>query len=431
MHALQIEQLGKQYYISGPQANYNTLREALSQAMRLPLRIAEKMFLRPATAQRQDALALWALKDVSFTVEPGEVVGIIGRNGAGKSTLLKILSQITEPTRGQVILRGRVGALLEVGTGFHQELTGRENIFLNGAILGMKRAEITRKFDGIVAFAEIEKFIETPVKRYSSGMYMRLAFAIAAHLEPEILLVDEVLAVGDAAFQKKCLGKIGEISQQGRTVVFVSHNMAAIQSLCRRVIWLANGQIAEDGGSGEVVSNYLRSFSDTPTEQLWQDMTTAPGNAQIRLRRACIRPENEAAGTAITVRSDFAIEIDYWNRVPESFLNLSLILYNELGIAVFHTMPIVESGWHGKAFPAGLFRSVCKIPGKLLNNGLYRVGLMVVENQRHVVYRHDDLLSFEVQDSAEARGAWYTKWEGVIRPELVWETEWLEPLTPE
>src|SRR5882724_1962350 len=240
---IKVQQLGKTYEIGTRKPAYGTLRDTIAAAVRAPIKRL-RGYVRPAET-------IWALKDVSFEVMPGEVVGIIGRNGAGKSTLLKVLARITEPTTGRAELYGRVASLLEVGTGFHPELTGRENVYLNGAILGMSKAEIDRKFDEIVAFAELEKFLDTPVKRYSSGMYMRLAFAVASHLEPEILLVDEVLAVGDAAFQKKCLGKMEEVAKEGRTVLFVSHNMTAIRSLCRRVFWLDNGEIVETGETGQ------------------------------------------------------------------------------------------------------------------------------------------------------------------------------------
>ncbi|HEY0100879.1 MAG TPA: ABC transporter ATP-binding protein, partial [Pyrinomonadaceae bacterium] len=248
---IRVENLGKQYRLGGPQAAYSTLRETLVGAARAPLRWAQK--------GKRPAAMVWAVRDVSFEVQPGEIVGIIGRNGAGKSTLLKMLSRITEPTTGAIDLYGRVGSLLEVGTGFHPELSGRENIYLNGAILGMLRTEIARKFDEIVAFAEVEKFIDTPVKHYSSGMYLRLAFAVAAHLEPEILIVDEVLAVGDARFQRKCLNKMQDVGQQGRTVLFISHSMAAITRLCQRAILLNEGQVIADGPSDRVVSTYLHS----------------------------------------------------------------------------------------------------------------------------------------------------------------------------
>jgi lipopolysaccharide transport system ATP-binding protein len=278
--AIRAENVSKRYRIRHAEgrAPYRTLREDLSRLAAAPLR-----WLRNGAAGR-GAEDFWALKDVSFDVQPGEVVGVIGRNGAGKSTLLKVVSRITRPTAGRVRLRGRVGSLLEVGTGFHPELTGRENISLNGAVLGMGRREIRRKFDEIVAFAEVEKFLDTPVKRYSSGMYVRLAFAVAAHLEPEILLVDEVLAVGDAAFQEKCLGAMEATASSGRTVLFVSHNMASVQHLCRRAVLLRSGEVAADGPAAEVVGLYFSDARRAGSVSLrdWPDRET---NGQARIVR--------------------------------------------------------------------------------------------------------------------------------------------------
>ncbi len=256
--AIQVEGLGKRYHIGRQQAGYETIRETVTRMILSPFRKAERLMRGQASAAAGLDETIWALRDVSFEVQHGEVLGIIGRNGAGKSTLLKILSRITEPTEGYADVYGRIGSLLEVGTGFHPELTGRENIYLNGAVLGMKRAEIAGKFDEIVAFAEVERFVDTPVKHYSSGMYLRLAFAVAAHLEPEILVVDEVLAVGDAAFQRKCLGKMGDVAREGRTVLFVSHNMVAVRNLCSRTIWLQDGCIFQVGETTAVTEDYLR-----------------------------------------------------------------------------------------------------------------------------------------------------------------------------
>ncbi|MGA7627262.1 MAG: ABC transporter ATP-binding protein, partial [Methanoregula sp.] len=252
--AIRVNHVGKQYKLGGPQEQYHTFRDAIVNSFKAPLKVFHKT---------SPVEGFWALKDVSFDVMQGEVVGIIGRNGAGKSTLLKILSRITSPTEGSVELFGRVGSLLEVGTGFHPELTGRENIYLSGSILGMKRREIDVKLDEIIKFSEIEQFLDTPVKRYSSGMYVRLAFAVAAHLEPEILLIDEVLAVGDAQFQKKCLGKMGDVGKEGRTVLFVSHNMAAMRQLCPSCIWLANGKLKDAGPTQDVIDHYLESTIST------------------------------------------------------------------------------------------------------------------------------------------------------------------------
>jgi lipopolysaccharide transport system ATP-binding protein len=284
---IRVEGLGKKYVLAHrPEGRrgYSTLRDALAEG----LRSAGRLVLGRDPARDDGPPAreeFWALRDVSFEVQRGEVIGIIGRNGAGKSTLLKILSRITEPTAGRIILDGRVGSLLEVGTGFHPELTGRENVYLNGAILGMSRAEICKRFDAIVAFAEVEQFLDMPVKRYSSGMYMRLAFAVAAHLEPEILIVDEVLAVGDAAFQRKCLGRMGELAHQGRTVLFVSHNIGVVRSLCQKAIWLKKGRVHKQGPAGPVTDHYLRSFASVQAQQL--DLRRLPRRHGGSLFRLC------------------------------------------------------------------------------------------------------------------------------------------------
>ena len=415
---IKVTSLSKQYRI-GARESYGTLRDTLMSAISAPLRLLSS---NGDAAQE----TIWALRDVDIEVPQGEILGIIGRNGAGKTTLLKVLSRITEPTTGRVDLYGRVASLLEVGTGFHPELTGRENIFLSGAILGMHRQEIERKFDEIVNFAEIEKFLDTPVKRYSSGMYMRLAFAVAAHLEPEILLVDEVLAVGDAQFQKKCLGKMGDVARQGRTILFVSHNMMAIQSLCRRAIWLDAGRVVEDGGSGKVVSSYLKSSSFARAEQVWEDIATAPGNEKVRLHAARIRAEGGSPAGPFRIDSDLILEFEYWNLVPESYLNLSVFLHNQEGIAVLNTGPLNEPVWHGRPFPAGLFRSVCRIPGGLLNDNTYLVTLYVIKDQSSAVFIYDSLLTFEVRDVTESRAAWFGKWPGVVRPNFVWTTDLVE-----
>jgi lipopolysaccharide transport system ATP-binding protein len=415
---ISVRNISKQYRI-GQREAYGSLRETLTSAFSAPFRRFSGNGLGTAET-------IWALRDVGFEVATGEAVGIIGRNGAGKSTLLKILSRITEPTTGIVDLYGRVGSLLEVGTGFHPELTGRENIFLNGAILGMQRVEIERKFDEIVSFAEIERFLDTPVKRYSSGMYMRLAFAVAAHLEPEILLVDEVLAVGDAQFQKKCLGKMGEVAREGRTVLFVSHNMMAVQSLCPRAIWFEDGRILQDGESGQVVADYLQHSFSALAEQVWEDIATAPGNDKVRLRSARVRLDGGSTMNRITVHSTIDLEFEYWNLVPDTCLNLSLLLHNQEGVTVLNTGPTSEPVWHGRPFPAGLFRSVCRIPGNFLNDTPYRVTLYVIKDQSSAVFVQENILMFEVCDTTETRSGWYGKWPGVVRPNFDWTTEMVE-----
>ena len=419
--AIRVEQLSKQYQIGRGPA-YGSLRETLMHQLRQPL-----TWLRTGQhhGKQAGARTIWALKDVSFAVRHGEVLGIIGRNGAGKSTLLKILSRITEPTAGRVEGFGRVGSLLEVGTGFHPELSGRENIYLNGAILGMRRTEIERKFDEMVAFAEIEPFLDTPVKRYSSGMYTRLAFAVAAHLEPEILIVDEVLAVGDIAFQKKCLGKMGQVATAGRTVLFVSHNMTAVENLCSRVLWIDGGKVVEDGAPSSVIASYLNSSYSTATESIWRVRSEAPGNDDFRLHRAAVHPLGGSSADPIMVHTPFVIEFDYWNQQTDAHLDLSIQLYNEQGILVFDVGRAVQPVWPDGQIPVGLLRDLCHIPGDLLNDGMYRVELVVSKEQR-AIYRHPDLLVFDVQDSAERRGGWYGKWPGAIRPALQWTTETAE-----
>jgi lipopolysaccharide transport system ATP-binding protein len=411
--AIRVENLSKQYKIGRARQRHNTLRDALTDAFR-------RKGANGATE------TFWALKDVSFEVKRGEVVGIIGRNGAGKSTLLKILSQITEPTSGRAEIHGRVGSLLEVGTGFHPELTGRENIYLNGAILGMRREEIRRAFDEIVAFAEIDKFLDTPVKRYSSGMYVRLAFAVAAHLEPEILLVDEVLAVGDAAFQKKALGKMGAVVNEGRTVVFVSHNMVAVQTLCQWAIWLDAGQLKGQGAVGSIVTTYLRSglAEDGSGERVWPDLVSAPGNETVRLHRIAVCPEGGSPDDAITMQTSVRIEVEYWNLLAAVHLHATLHVYNDQGIIAFTTGASLDQVLHVEP-PTGLFRSVCHIPSNLLNSGFHRVSLLLVRSGTAATFKLDEAIGFEVLDHTEREYAWYGKEPGVLLPNLPWTTEYL------
>ena len=307
--AIRVENLSKQYRIGGPQARYKTIRESLTEAVGAPFRRLSSVLRGQSSAVSNETI--WALKDVSFEVQRGEVVGIIGRNGAGKSTLLKILSHIAEPTSGRVEIRGRVSSLLEVGTGFHPELTGRENIYLNGTILGMKKAEVDRKFDEIVDFSGVEKFMDTPVKHYSSGMYVRLAFAVAAHLEPEVLLVDEVLAVGDAAFQKKCLGKMGDVAREGRTVLFVSHNMPAVMNLCERAIHLEIGRIVNSGISAEVVNEYLRSTVEHHASTSILDTQLRSGTGIVRIKNIQLFDTDGTPTTTFYCGSPVRMKLDF------------------------------------------------------------------------------------------------------------------------
>jgi lipopolysaccharide transport system ATP-binding protein len=419
--AIRCDGIGKRYRI-GRSPRYRTLRETIMGIASAPIRA---IVPRRSTFQNEER-DLWALRGLSMEVHHGEVLGIIGRNGSGKSTLLKILSRITKPTEGQAEIRGRVGTLLEVGAGFHPELTGRENIFLNGAVLGMTGLEIERKFDEIVEFAECGRLLDTAMKHYSSGMYVRLAFAVAAHLETEILLVDEVLAVGDAVFQKKCLGKIGDVASQGRTVLFVSHNMTAVDSLCTRAICLHEGRAVLEGSAASVTSQYLQQWLPAFKEVIHEDIETAPGNDWFRLHRARTRPLDPAFSDQLTVRSSFAVEFEFWKLAAQCHLVLAVEVFNEHSVEVFATAENAES-----PSPAGLLRSSFIVPADLMNNGTYRLRLSVLLNgiSGAVIAEWEDLIAFEIHDAAsELRGAYHGDWPGALRPNLVWKTELLEPL---
>jgi lipopolysaccharide transport system ATP-binding protein len=423
--AIHVENLGKQFRVGRAQAGYRTLRETITGTLARPFTWAAKLVQRTSSS-RDDQEMIWALRNVTFDVVPGEVVGIIGKNGAGKSTVLKILSQITEPTEGFADIYGRVASLLEVGTGFHPELTGRENVYLNGAFLGMTHVEIERKFDEIVAFAGVERFIDTQVKHYSSGMTVRLAFAVAAHLEPEIMIIDEVLAVGDASFQKRCLGKMERVAKEGRTVLFVSHNMVAVQSLCHRVIWLNDGKIVEDGKPAEVVSSYLRNAVSTFTERRWIDRDEAPGNHAVRMRRIAVRGPNASQPALIMMDKPFEIEVEFWNVIENAVLHITLHIYTEQQILAFTTGSGYPAMAENGCLSAGLFRSVCHVPANLLNNGMYRVVILVVENRSRVIYRHEDAVTFDVMELGGRDFGWQGKEPGVVRPQLQWTTVCIE-----
>jgi lipopolysaccharide transport system ATP-binding protein len=422
--AVRAQEVSKLYSI-GQRRRHDTLRDLLSEKMSTPFRRRDLLTPDRSSAhfpRRSGDEQLWALRDVSFEIQHGEVLGIIGANGAGKSTLLKILSHITEPTSGCVEIHGRLGSLLEVGTGFDPELTGRENVYLNGAILGMKRNEIHRRFDEIVAFSEVERFIDTPVKWYSSGMYMRLAFAVAAHLEPDILVVDEVLAVGDASFQRKCLGKMGNVAQTGRTVLFVSHNMLAIEDLCDYAIWLSDGRLIERGKPKHVVSAYLQTTLSSQTETSWQEPLTAPGNEDVRLLRASVRPVDSTPVDVITVRTPLELQFEYRHLRAGGHFVLSIALYNEQGICVFTSGSALDPERYEQGLPKGDYRSSCRVPGDLLNDGMYWVSVYISKNGRTIV-QHDEVLTFDVRDAVEMRGGWHDKWVGAVRPMLEWTTE--------
>jgi lipopolysaccharide transport system ATP-binding protein len=408
---IRVEGLGKCYRIGARQV-HNSLRDTVAEIVRAPFR-------RMSNGRGAGEETIWALKDVSFEVAPGEVVGIMGRNGAGKSTLLKILSRITKPTRGRVALNGRVGSLLEVGTGFHSELTGRENVFLNGAILGMRRREIERKFDEIVTFAETERFLDTPVKHYSSGMTVRLAFAVAAHLEPEILIVDEVLAVGDAVFQKKCLGKMNEIAKDGRTVLFVSHDLGALNALCEKAILLNEGIIAASGPAREVSAYYLDRSNKLYSPITWTNLPQDEGD-EIELVKATIN-QNGAATTAIDCRETFSIDIEYVNKSAIRNSRLFLVIRNMKGEVLFTSS---DYDFQSDAIErrAGTFISTVTIPGGLLKAGSYygTVGADI-KNER-IIFAENDVLHFDVFESGDDTLSERHKRVGLIAPLLDWQT---------
>jgi homopolymeric O-antigen transport system ATP-binding protein len=421
--AIRAEGLGKQYRLGEQQEKYKTLRDSLAGWASAPRRIVGAL-ARQNGHPRRGKQTIWALRDVSFEVERGEAVGVIGRNGAGKSTLLKIFSRITEPTEGTVDIFGRVGSLLEVGTGFHSELSGRENIYLNGAILGMKRAEIQRKFDEMVAFAEIETFIDTPVKHYSSGMYLRLAFSVAAHLEPEILLVDEVLAVGDAAFQKKCLGKMGDVSKAGKTVLFVSHNLQAISTLCVKTILLDKGCVVRMDETSKIIDAYLNENERLPhsPDTVWESPEAAPGNDNLRLRRLGLQTEDDAFVSEFGADQAFRICLEYWLLAPQPGLWLDLVIYAADGSPVFESVSPGAPNASGDGLPKGLFGARCAIPANLLNEGSYRARVIFYDANLRKLYepREDESVRFSVHDTTRREFAWYGKYLGHIKPNLEW-----------
>lgn len=417
--AIKVEGLSKRYKIGLAQERSDTLRDLfVSQVHKVG-----HLFSKAQRAQQNGESSIWALKDISFEIKQGQVLGIIGRNGAGKSTLLKILSRVTDPTEGYGEINGRVGSLLEVGTGFHPELTGRENIYLNGAILGMTRQEINAKFDEIVAFSEVEKFIDTPVKRYSSGMYLRLAFAVAAHLEPEILVVDEVLAVGDADFQRKCLGKMGDVAQQGRTVLFVSHNMSAIQRLTQETIVLDKGHILMRGSTPEAVDFYLNQGLSKQGERFWE-LDEIPVSA-APFRPVAIRVLNKAGQVVDTVRSvdGFDIEIDYDLDEPITGLRVGFYLMTTRGEPVFTSFD-TDAPDHFSSYTIrekGHYVSRCRIPVKLMNEGRFTLGINASSYRIRRYFQDDQALTFTVDATGAPGMQWPEPRPGVVRPEFGWK----------
>ena len=413
MEVIKVEQLYKQYRLG--QVGTGSLIQDVNRWWYMirgkedPYEVITETNDRTTQAKRD---FVWALEDVSFSVNQGEVLGIIGRNGAGKSSLLKILSKVTSPTRGQITLNGRVASLLEVGTGFNPELTGRENIYLNGAILGMTKKEIAGKFDEIVAFSGVEKYIDTPVKRYSSGMYVRLAFAVAAHLEPEILIVDEVLAVGDVDFQKKCIGKMKDVASAGRTVLFVSHNMEAIKNLCSRALLMEHGTIVSEGSPSQVIETYLNNRSKSDWGHTYTELE-APGNEFTRLKSIVLKPIREDGKLMITVKSSLEINISFWNYVEDLVANLSLHLYAATGECVFNVITQLPPPKLG----LGLHHARCVIPKELLNTGVFYVSFMLVQDTAKPLFNFEEVLTFEVEEERENTN-WHGKYPGFVRPNI-------------
>jgi lipopolysaccharide transport system ATP-binding protein len=406
---IKVENLSKQYRIGARQESYKTLRDTLTGAARAPFNL-----LRRNGHSADDTI--WALKDVGFQVAPGEALGVIGRNGAGKSTLLKILSRITDPTQGQVELYGRVGSLLEVGTGFHPELTGRENISLNGAVMGMRREEISRKFDEIVAFSEIDRFIDTPVKRYSSGMYTRLAFAVAAHLNPEILIVDEVLAVGDASFQKKCLGKMGDVAHEGRTVLFVSHNIASIQRLCTSVILLSEGKIVAHGPASEVTGLYLQ----TGAANLLAWERTGPLVEAAYFQKIYLGDQTGDSLEYVTTASSLRINMELVVKDAPRDMQLSVTLSDGYDNWIVSSSP-QDAGVQPPNEP-GHYRAVIHFPSELLVARSYGLRVVMWSPSHGTIDRVDDL-KFQVQETASLSNSTPQGRAGLIAMRCDWEID--------
>ena len=436
---IHVEGLGKRYRIDQG-VRHTALRDLIGDALRAPARLltgssrgsnnhpgAGSSTTTPGAsmaAANGRSRFIWALKGVDFEISQGEVVGLIGRNGAGKSTLLKILARITRPTEGHGEIHGRVGSLLEVGTGFHAELTGRENVYMSGAILGMRKAEIDRKFDEIVAFSEVERFLDTPLKHYSSGMQMRLAFAVAAHLEPEILLVDEVLAVGDAAFQKKCLGKMGDVARHGRTIVFVSHNIAAVKALCSRAVLIKEGTIAKSGKVADVVDDYLLGTAPGVSAKQWRDPATAPGNENVRIAYIRIVPPEGSA--TITIDTGVVIEIGFENLLENINLDCTVYVASSDGILLFESGHIISSESNSRT---GSYHLTGRIPEHLLNAGRYSLNVLFGKDQRYVLFRMDDVIFFQVENTSTGRGSNLSVAPGIIRPMLSWRHFFEEKLS--
>ena len=421
---IQVENLSKKYILGRQQegsSSYKSLRETIATGVGSLFKGRSK-----ARAAQEE---FWALKDVSFEIKQGDRVGIIGRNGAGKSTLLKVLSRITEPTNGSIRIKGRVASLLEVGTGFHPELTGRENIFLNGAILGMSKVEITQKFDEIVAFAEVEKFLDTPVKRYSSGMYVRLAFAVAAHLEPEILIVDEVLAVGDAQFQQKCLGKMEDVGREGRTVIFVSHNIGTVTQLCTKAIYLKQGQIVGIGSTNEIVSNYLLSGGSQSAHVTLHPKAESSKKKSLSFEEVSLVGHDGRYSSDLDVRYPFSLDLTYEVRKPVQNVELSVRIEAQDGRAVFtsHQSDLSPTCLDGR--DVGTYKASIQVPGMFLMPGSYVVSIAAHEPMVQFYDSHERIIGFNVNETGTKFAKYQKHHEiGVVIADLPWVEKCAVPI---
>jgi lipopolysaccharide transport system ATP-binding protein len=417
--AVRVEHLHKRYRLGVAHPSGGSLAGVLTRGLQ---RLVGR---RPAASASHETL--WALRDVSFEIKQGEVFGVIGTNGSGKSTLLKILSRVTEPTKGRAFINGRFCGLLEVGTGFHPELTGRDNVYMSGAILGMKRQEIARKFDEIVAFAEVEQFIDTPVKHYSSGMYVRLGFSVLAHMDPDILIVDEVLAVGDVRFQKKCMGKMEDVGQHGRTVILVSHDMPAITRMCKRAILLNKGEVVEEGEAHDVVNHYLHAGHIRCCEE-WPDVSQAPGNDIVRLRAVRVQSESGTIMDRFDIRKPIDLEVEFEVMKPGHVFVPVFNLHNEEDIIVFIAHDR-DPAWQRTPRPTGRYISPARIPGNFLAEGVMTIASLMMSEDPFRLHAHAPrAIGFRVVDTGtgdSARGDFHGRWPGVVRPLLEWRTKYI------
>lgn len=433
LESIHVEKVSKKFRL-GAANDYGRLTEAImARAKGFFCKPAQAVLAKenPTLGGRMEGEWFWALRDIELSIPSGEIVGIVGRNGAGKSTLLKILSRIVIPTSGRVGVRGRVGSLLEVGTGFHPELTGRENVFLNGAILGMPRSEIRKRFDEIVSFAEIESFLETPVKRYSSGMAVRLAFAVAAHLEPDVLIIDEVLSVGDQAFQRKCLGKASQLGEQGRTVLVVSHNLAAVANLCKRAVLMQDGRLVADGSPGRIIDQYLSEMRTGDGQRVWKDDDAlAPSSDQIRLRSVSVLGNgSEVPLSEVDIDQEIVVAIEYAVLLDDVCVSVQIQVRDETGTYVFWStnapsMNMELDPWYGKQHPRGVYQSECRIPSNFFNETRYFVSVLIGPEIGWITLRQESVLSFVVHDTGAMRREYMGPWIGpAVRPKLNWRTE--------